>query len=114
MVLGNPFFINHDVGIYPSKNILNFPSISMQVNEIKLKNGKRKNVKSQKYKMKTTQKYTLRPQEQIVVSVTFTDGNTNMANLTGTVVPNSKLIWTPLFLLIYLQSLQTILQRCSF
>ena len=88
MVLGNPFFKNHDVGIYPSKNILNFPSISMQVNEIKLKNGKRKNVKSQKYKMKTTQKYTLRPQEQIVVSVTFTDGNTSMANLTGTVIPN--------------------------
>ena len=41
VILGNPFFVNHDISISPKQTLIQFPDLTVQINDIKPVKNKR-------------------------------------------------------------------------
>ena len=62
IILGNPFFKNNSIELYPKENLMELPDITLQLNEIQ-PNPKEKQAKPQ-YTVRTLEKITIAPNQQ--------------------------------------------------
>ena len=91
IILGNPFFRKHSIEISPTENLLKFPDLTFQLNEIKSLNNNRSFVKpSCSYNLKTMQKRTLKPNEQKVIACSLPQDAPCLNGCSGTVTPDEK------------------------
>ena len=49
VILGNPFFVKHDISISPKQALIQFPDLTVQINEIKPVNEKQRSVRQRKF-----------------------------------------------------------------
>ena len=88
IILGNPFFKENKIGIFPHKNILQLPDITLQLNEINF-NGKRQTVKVQnRFEIVTCQKTIVPPKQKISFLAELEPECSDIGELTGIVSPN--------------------------
>ena len=91
IILGHPFFKKHSIEISPTENLLKFPDLTFQLNEIKTQNKTRSFVKPTcNYDLKTMQKRTLKPNEQEVIACSLPQDAPCLKNCSGTVTPDEK------------------------
>ena len=73
VILGNPFFVKHDISISPKQALIQFPDLTVQINEIKPVNEKRRAVRHKKISIYTNKKHTIQPNEQIFLECYLSD-----------------------------------------
>ena len=59
VILGSPFFVKHDISISPKQALIQFPDLTVQINEIKPVNEKRRSVSHKKIPIYTNKKHTI-------------------------------------------------------
>ena len=91
VILGNPFFVKHDISISPKQALIQFPDLTVQVNEIKPVNEKRRAVRHKKIPIYTNKKHTIRPNEQIFLECYLPDKTDQFENKSGVITPNEIL-----------------------
>ena len=90
VILGNPFFVKHDISISPKQALIQFPDLTVQINEIKPVNEKRRAVRH-KIPIYTNKKHTIQPNEQIVLECYLSDKTDQFENKSGVITPNEIL-----------------------
>ena len=91
VILGNPFFIKHDISISPKQGLIQFPDLTVQINEIKPVNEKRRAVGHKKIPIYTNKKHTIQPNEQIFLECYLPDKTDQFENKSGVITPNEIL-----------------------
>ena len=87
MILGNCFYKKHDVRICPKYDLLKFPILTVQINEIKTTTSKRHKKPTLCIPLILSNKYVIPPNKTILLEC-FTDSD--IKNTIGTVIPNSE------------------------
>ena len=91
VILGNPFFVKHDISISPKQALIQFPDLTVQINEIKPVNEKRRAVRHKKIPIYTNKKHTIQPNEQIFLECYLSDKTDQFENKSGVITPNEIL-----------------------
>ena len=91
VILGNPFFVKHDILISPKQALIQFPDLTVQINEIKPVNEKRRSVRHKKIPIYTNKKHTIQPNEQIFLECYLSDKTDQFENKSGVITPNEIL-----------------------
>ena len=84
MILGNGFYKKHNIEICPKYDLLKFPELTIQVNEIKSPTSKRHKKPTLRFALLLSQKYVIQPKKTVLLEC-FTE--TNIKNTIGTVLP---------------------------
>ena len=84
MILGNCFYKKHDVQICPKYDLLKFPDVTIQINEIKTPSSKRHKKQALRVPVILSKKYVIPPQKTVLLEC-FTE--IDIKNTIGTVVP---------------------------
>ena len=91
VILGNGFFIKHDISINPNRNTLQLSDLTIQINEIKPANEPRRSVKPKKISVTINKKHTIPANEQIVMECRLCGVFEKFENFSGVVIPNETL-----------------------
>ena len=91
VILGNPFFVKHDISISPKQALIQFSDLTVQINEIKPVNEKRRSVRHKKIPIYTNNKHTKQPNEQIFLECCLSDRTDHFENKSGVITPNEVL-----------------------
>ena len=85
IILGNPFFKNNSVELYPKENLMKLPDLTLQLNEMdKLE----KTTKAQ-YSIRTVEKTTIAPNQQTILKCVLLSKN-KLSELCGIVEPKTS------------------------
>ena len=90
-ILGNPFFKKHHIHVCPKYNLLHFPDLTLQINEIKPVNAPRRTNRVKKFPLVLTKKRVIAPHQTAIIECQLQDVTTDMAKTTGIVVPSQEL-----------------------
>ena len=90
-ILGNPFFKKHHIDVCPKYNLLHFPDLTLQINEIKPVNAPRRTNRVKKFPLVLTKKHIMAPHQTVIVECQLQDISTDMEKTTGIVVPSQEL-----------------------
>ena len=91
VILGNPFFVKYDISISQKQVLLQFPDLTVQINEIKPINEKRRSVRHKKIPIYTNKKHTIQPNEQIFLECYLSDKTDQFESKSGVIPPNEIL-----------------------
>ena len=93
VILGNPFFKKFHITIDPTNNLLQLPDLTVQLNEISAKRGKKRTLttKIKRIPILLTKKVHLSPQSQKLLECQLDDQYAYLKNCTGIVVPNENI-----------------------
>ena len=91
VILGNPFFIKHDITISPKRGTIQFPDLTVQINEIKPVDEKRRTFRHKKISIYTNKKQTIQPYQQTILECSLHKDAQNCENQSGVVIPNEIL-----------------------
>ena len=69
---GNPFFKNNSIELYPSKNLMKLPDLTLQLNEISTHSDK---VGKPQYTIRTVEKFVIAPNQQTTLKCTLQTKN---------------------------------------
>ena len=89
IILGNPFFVKHDISILPAKNILQVDDLT--INEIKPQNETRRVVRFKKIPFYTSKKQTIAVGEKIMIQCNLAKNTDDLESVSGVVTPNETL-----------------------
>ena len=89
IILGNPFFVKHDISILPAKNILQVDDLT--INEIKPQNEPRRVVRFKKIPFYTSKKQTIAVGEKIMIQCNLAKNTDDLESVSGVVTPNETL-----------------------
>ena len=90
-ILGNPFFKKHHIHVCSKYNLLHFPDLTLQINEIKPVNAPRRTNRVKKFPLVLTKKQMIAPHQTIIIECQLQDFLTDMEKTTGIVVPSQEL-----------------------
>ena len=90
IILGNPFYKKHHIHICAKYNLLHFPDLALQINEIKPPNEPRRINRVKKFPLILTKRQTIAPHQTILVECHLKDGCRDMAKTTGIVMPSKE------------------------
>ena len=90
-ILGNPFFKKHHIHVCPKYNLLHFPDLTLQINEIKPVNAPKRTNRVKKFPLVLTKKHIIAPHQTVIVECQLQDIPTDMEKTTGIVVPSQEL-----------------------
>ena len=101
VVLENTFFKTFHITIDPTNNLLQLPDLTVQLNEISAKRGKKRTLttKIKRIPILLTKKVHLSPQSQKLLECHLDDQYAYLENCTGIVVPNENFEDKPLLAL---------------
>ena len=91
VILGNPLFVKHDISIRPKQAFSQFPGLTVQINEIKPVNEKRRAVRHKKNPIYTNKKPTIQSNEQIFLECYLSDKTDQFENKSGVITLNEIL-----------------------
>ena len=93
VILGNTFFKKFHITIDPTNNLLKLPDLTVQLNEISAKRGKKRTLttKIKRIPILLTNKVHLSPQSQKLLECQLDDQYAYLKNCTGIVVPNENI-----------------------
>ena len=77
-ILGNPFFKKHHIHVCSKYNLLNFPDLTLQINEIKLVNAPRRTNRVKKFPLVLTKKQIIAPHQTVIIECQLQDIPTDM------------------------------------
>ena len=90
-ILGNPIFKNDHIHLCSKYNLLHFPDLTLQINEIKPVNATRRTNRVKKFPLVLTKKQIIAPHQTAIVECQLQDIPTDMEKTTGIVVPSQEL-----------------------
>ena len=90
IILGNPFYKKHHIHISAKYNLLHFPDLTLQINEIKPPNEPRRINRVKKFPLILTKRQTIAPHQTILVECHLKDACRDMAKTTGIVIPSKE------------------------
>ena len=90
-ILGNPFFKKHHIHVCSKYNLLHFPDLTLQINEIKPANAPRRTNRVKKFPLVLTKKQIIAPHQTVIIECQLQDIPTDMEKTTGIVVPSQEL-----------------------
>ena len=82
IILGNPFYKKHHIHICAKYNLLHFPDLTRQINEIKPPNEPRRINRVKKFPLTLTKRQTIAPHQTILVECHLKDACQDMAKTT--------------------------------
>ena len=88
VILGNPFFVKHKVGICPGQRYIKFLDQTRQINEIKPEKQPMRVVKRKKFGVYTQKRQVLQPNQQAVLECKIQDKLESFTDLCGVIIPN--------------------------
>ena len=88
VILGNAFSVEHDISISPKQGFFQSPDVTVQNNEIKPVNEKRRAIRHKKIPIYTNKKHTIQPTEQILLECYLPDKTDQFENKSGVLTPN--------------------------
>ena len=92
VTLGNRFFIKQDISTIPKQVIIQFVDLTIQLNEIKPVNEKRRAVRHKKTPIYKNKKQTIQPKEQIFLECYLSDKSLiSLRTKSGVMTPNEIL-----------------------
>ena len=91
VILGNSFFIKHGITISPKRGTIQFPDLTVQINEIKPVDEKRRTFRHKKISIYTNKKQTIQPYQQTILECSLHKDAQNCENQSGVVIPNEIL-----------------------
>ena len=90
-ILGNSFFKKHHIHVCSKYNLLHFPDLTLEINEIKPVNASRLTNRVKKFPLVLTKKQIIAPHQTAIVECQLQDISTDMEKTTGIVVPSQEL-----------------------
>ena len=90
IILGNPFYKKHHIHICAKYNLLHFPDLTLQINEIKPPNEPRRINQVKKFPLTLTKRQTIAPHQTILVECHLKEACQDMAKTTGIVIPSKE------------------------
>ena len=90
IILGNPFYKKHHIHICAKYNLLHFPDLTLQINEIKPPNKPRRINRVKKFPLILRKRQTIAPHQTILVECHLKDACRDMAKTTEIVMPSKE------------------------
>ena len=87
IILGNEFFKKNDISICPKRSVLEFPDLTVSINEIKPHKEPRRAIRAQKLPVYTTKKQTIPANKQVIVECSLSNHTEDLKFSSGVVQP---------------------------
>ena len=84
IILGNPFFKNNSIELYPRENLMKLPDLTLQLNEISTQTDK---TGKPQYTIRTMEKCVIAPNQQTTLKFNLQTKNKRFADVCGIVEP---------------------------
>ena len=84
IILGNPFFKNNSIELYPGENLIKLPDLTLQLNEISTQPDK---IGKRQYTIRTLEKCVITPYQKITLKCNLQTKNKRLADVCGIVEP---------------------------
>ena len=90
IILRNPFYKKQHIHICAKYNLLHFPDLTLQIDEIKPPNEPRRINRVKKFPLTLTKRQTIAPHQTILEECHLKDACQDMAKATGIVIPSKE------------------------
>ena len=90
IILGNLFYKKHHIHVCANYNLLHFPDLTLQINEIKPPNEPRRINRVKKFPLTLTKRQKIAPHQTFLVECHLKDACQDMAKTTGIVIPSKE------------------------
>ena len=87
IILGNEFFIKHDITINAKRSLLQFPDLTVSINEIKPHNEPRRAIRTKKLPVYSTKKQVIQPNKQSIIECTLSKHTEDLRSYSGLILP---------------------------
>ena len=87
IILGNEVFIRHDITINPKRSLLQFPDLTVSINEIKPHNEPRRTIRAKKLPVYSIKKQVIQPNKQSIIECTLSKHTEDLKSYSGLVLP---------------------------
>ena len=87
IILRNEFFIKNDITKIRKRSLLQFPDLTVSINEIKPHNEQRRAIRAKKLPVYSTKKHVIQPNKQSIIECTFSNHTENLKSYSGLVLP---------------------------
>ena len=87
IILGNEFFKKHDISNCPKRSVLQFPDLTVSINEIKPDKEPRRAIRAKKIPVYTTKKQTIPASKQVIIECSLSKHTEDLKFSSGVVQP---------------------------